>query len=137
MRDSVSFWNSTAPTTQSNARLGKPKANRVEDFARFLPLWPQEVADRSFEGRKKLITVLERALREERRRGRRGDGAYDLARHAALNRILKEERVALSALQMQALAAQAGAGLPRHDVSGGRHTANVSGRTGSGPPTKS
>jgi len=136
MRDSVSFWNSTAPATQSNARHGKPEANCVEDFARLLPLWPQEVADRSFEGRKKLIAVLERALREERRRGRRGDGAYDLARHAALHRILKEERVALSTLQMQALAAQAGA-LPRHDVSGGRHTANVSGRSGSGPPTKS
>jgi hypothetical protein len=66
---------------------------------RVLSLWPRERADRSIGGRKKLIAVIERALRQERRRGQGGHPAYDLARHAGLCRMLKEERSALSGLQ--------------------------------------
>ena len=66
---------------------------------RLLPLWPRDLADRSLDGRKKLIAVLERALRQERRRGHAGHSAYAIERHAALYRALKKERASLSALQ--------------------------------------
>ena len=41
---------------------------------------------------------MERALRAERKRGRAGHWAYDLARHAALHRAWIAERAALVAL---------------------------------------
>jgi hypothetical protein len=97
MRDSVSIRNITAQPMRSATSLRKSEASPAGDVARFLPLWPQELSDRSFEGRKKLIAVVERALREERRRGRAGDWAYDLTRHAALYRMLKQERAELAA----------------------------------------
>jgi hypothetical protein len=58
---------------------------------RLLPLWPSEVADRSPEGRRKLLSVLRRALRAERNRGLAGHWAYDLSRHAQLLAIYREE----------------------------------------------
>jgi hypothetical protein len=61
-----------------------------------LPVWPHELADRSREGREKIIALLERALRQERRRGRAGHPAYDLMRHATLHRMLKNERAAFA-----------------------------------------
>ena len=99
MRDIVSIRNITAQPTRLTSWFRKSKAIPADDAARFLPLWPQEFNDRSFEGRKTLIAVIERALREERRRGRAGSRAYDLARHAALNRMLKQERAALAELE--------------------------------------
>ena len=95
MRDSVSIRNITAQPMRSASWLRKSGANPAGDVTRFLPLWPQELSDRSCEGRKRLISVIERALRKERQRGRAGDWAYDLARHAALYRMLKQERAAL------------------------------------------
>jgi hypothetical protein len=96
MRDSVSIRNITVQPTRSASWLRKSEANPAEDVARFLPLWPQELSDRSFEGRRRLVAVVERALREERRRGRAGDWAYVLTRHAALYRMLKQERAELT-----------------------------------------
>jgi hypothetical protein len=78
---------------------GNSGANHVDGVMRLLSLWPGECADRSIGGRKKLIAAIERALRQERCRGRAGHAAYDLARHADLSRILKDERSALKALQ--------------------------------------
>ena len=98
MRDIVSIRNITARPTRLASWLRKSEAIPADDAARFLPLWPQELKDRSFEGRKTLIAVIERALREERRRGRAGNRAYDLARHAALYRMSKQERAALTEL---------------------------------------
>ena len=91
MRDSVSIRNITAQPTRLASRLRKSEAIPADDAARFLPLWPQELNDRSFD--------IERALREERRPSRAGNRAYDLARHAALNRMLKLERAALTELE--------------------------------------
>ena len=99
MRDSVLIRNITAQPTRLASGLRKSEAIPADDAARFLPLWPQERNDRSFEGRKTLIAVIERALREERRRGRAGNRAYDLGRHAALFRMLKQERAALAELE--------------------------------------
>ena len=69
---------------------------RLEELTRLLPLWPHELADTSLTGRQRLVMVLERALRAERRRGQDGHWAYDLARHASLCRIWKCERAALA-----------------------------------------
>lgn len=56
-----------------------------------LPLWPEEIGDRSQEGNLRILRLLRRALREERRRGLAGDWAYDLSRHQSLYRALKAE----------------------------------------------
>jgi hypothetical protein len=63
----------------------------MRELQRLLPLWPAELADRSAEGRRKLMACLRRALREERCRGLAGHWAYDLARHAALFRAYQDE----------------------------------------------
>ena len=72
---------------------------RVRDLQRLLPMWPTEIADESAEARRRLMTKLRRALREERRRGLAGHWAYDLARHAALFRAYQTE---LAAERLQA-----------------------------------
>lgn len=69
--------------------------DRLAELSRLLPLWPSELNDTSREGRLKVLAKLERAIRTERRRGRAGHWAYDLARHAALFRWYKIERAAL------------------------------------------
>ena len=99
MRDSVSIRNNKTSTAHSASLLGKSRASAEAELARLLPLWPQQINDRSIEGRKRLIAAIERALREERRRGREGNRAYDLARHAALYQMLKHERVALTEMK--------------------------------------
>jgi hypothetical protein len=60
-----------------------------------LPVWPKDLADRSRAGREKLIRIIERELRKERRRGQCGECAYDITRHAALAWMLKAERDSL------------------------------------------
>jgi hypothetical protein len=64
----------------------------VHEASRFLPVWPDDLRDRTLAGREKLIAIIERELRKERRRGNAGDRAYDIMRHAKLVRLLKVER---------------------------------------------
>jgi hypothetical protein len=99
MQHDVSNRNIAARSNDSGIPRFNSEARYIDDPQRLLPLWPRELADRSFEGRRKLIAVLDRELRRERRRGRAGHPAYDLIRHASLNRMLKRERTALAALQ--------------------------------------
>ena len=54
---------------------------------KILPLWPSQLEDAVT-----LLATLEKALAEERRRGREGHWAYDLARHAALVRAWRKLR---------------------------------------------
>ena len=89
------------PAAASNAAHAAPKPDpqdRVRNLARLLPLWPSELSDVSIDGRRRIIALMERALRAERKRGRAGHWAYDLARHAALHRAWIAERAALVAL---------------------------------------
>jgi hypothetical protein len=104
MRESVSIRNTTAATRRATVELGNSESSCVDDVVRLLPLWPRDLADRSIEGRKKVIAVLDRALRQERRRGHAGHSAYAIERHAALYRALKKERAALNALQLRGVA---------------------------------
>lgn len=71
---------------------------RASDLARLLPLWPEELADASVAGRRRLIARLCRALRAERSRGLAGHWTYDLARHAQLRTALDAELAELSDL---------------------------------------
>lgn len=82
---------STPPST----RQPQSDAERRDELARLLPLWPNDIADLSIAGRRRIIAALERALRAERCRGKAGHWAYDLARHAALIRSWRLERAAL------------------------------------------
>jgi hypothetical protein len=58
---------------------------------RLLPLWPHEVADRSPAGRRRVLSLLRRALRAERKRGLAGHWSYDLSRHAQLLALYRAE----------------------------------------------
>lgn len=100
MQHNVSIRNITIRTNDSGAGRFNSKARcNIDDLRHLLPLWPHELADRSLDGRKKLVAALDRALRRERRHGQAGHPAYDIERHASLSRLLKEERAALTALQ--------------------------------------
>jgi hypothetical protein len=91
------------------ARQSVPDTERLAELSRLLPLWPDEIADSSPAGRARLVGRLERALKDERRRGRAGHWSYDLARHAALLRAWRGERALLDA-----------AGNPRQNGAGRR-----------------
>jgi hypothetical protein len=75
---------------------GNPEAIPDADVVRLLRLWPHEFNDKTIAGRKRFIALIERALREEQRRCRAGHMAYDVARHATLCRLLKQQRAGLS-----------------------------------------
>ncbi len=70
---------------------GAPVGAHEAELMRLLPLWPHEVSDRSPAGRRRLLAVLRRALRAERRRGLAGHWSYDLSRHAQLLAIYRLE----------------------------------------------
>jgi hypothetical protein len=99
MRESVSIRNTKAATSCATVKVGNSESSCVDDVVQLLPLWPRDLADRSLEGRKKIIAVLDRALRQERRRGHAGHSAYAIERHADLYRALKKEKAALDALR--------------------------------------
>jgi hypothetical protein len=67
----------------------------AHDALRLLPVWPKALSNRTPEGRRNLIAIIERELRKERRRGIAGDRAYDLARHVKLVHLLRQERHSL------------------------------------------
>jgi Family of unknown function (DUF6477) len=81
-------------------RPASARYNRATDLARLVPLWPEELAQTSVAGHRKLVLMLERALRAERQRGVGGHWAYDLSRHASLMWALRAERAALKALMV-------------------------------------
>jgi hypothetical protein len=95
MRDDVPFRNIKKPAAHHKRLHGNPEASPEADVARLLRLWPHEFNDKSVSGRKRFIALIERALREERRRCRAGHIAYDVARHATLSRLLKQQRAGL------------------------------------------
>lgn len=72
-------------------RHGHESGTRTADLIRLLPLWPQEAADRSPAGRRRILELLRRALRAERRRGQAGHWTYDLSRHAQLLALYRTE----------------------------------------------
>jgi hypothetical protein len=69
--------------------------DRALSLPRVLPVGPDEVADTSDAGRRKIVRRLMRALRAERNRGRAGHWTYDLNRHVALAQAYAAESAAL------------------------------------------
>jgi hypothetical protein len=57
-------------------------------------LWPHELDDDTPEARQKIVSLLRRALRAERRRGIAGHWTYDLQRHVELLRLYRLELAA-------------------------------------------
>lgn len=84
------------------ARSHQPAYVRRRDLPRLLPIWPEDLADVSIDGRAKLVARLGNLLRRERQRGLAGDWCYDLSRHRQL---VIAHRAEWQAWQ-QALAAQ-------------------------------
>ncbi len=84
--------------TRAAAALRAVTAASVEDYVRqrhlprILPVGPDEVADESIAGRRRILARLAKALRAERNRGRAGHWTYDLNRHIALRQAYLAER---------------------------------------------
>lgn len=66
------------------AGAGARAYRRERDLPRLIALWPREIEDESPEGSLRILTMLRRALRAERRRGLAGHWSYDLNRHLGL-----------------------------------------------------
>ena len=71
---------------------GRELYERDRHLPRCLPVGPDEIADRSVAGRRRMLARLARALRSERSRGRGGPWTNDLNRHIALAQAYAAER---------------------------------------------
>ena len=91
--------NQSPPATDTAIANDAARRKRIDTLVRLLPMWPAEIADLSLSGRARIVARLARALREERRRGKAGHWAYNLARHAQLGSVWRQERAALEQLQ--------------------------------------
>lgn len=84
--------------------------DRGRMLPRLLPVGPETVADTSAAGRLRVLRLLARALRGERRRGRAGHWSYSLDRHLGLAQAWRAERAALAALGIAPIANRAETG---------------------------
>jgi hypothetical protein len=73
------------------ARAGAVDDHRATILPRLIPIGPAELADDSREGRRRILAMLARALRSERRRGHAGHWSYDLNRHIGLRQAMVAE----------------------------------------------
>jgi hypothetical protein len=71
---------------------GRDLYERERHLPRCLPVGPDEIADRSIAGRRRILARLAQALRSERSRGRGSHWTYDLNRHIALALAYAAER---------------------------------------------
>lgn len=77
---------------QREPEAGPPQRyDRRRELPHILSLWPHELEDESPQGRRKIVSKLQRALRTERRRGIAGHWTYDLCRHVELLRVYRHE----------------------------------------------
>ncbi|MET0409200.1 MAG: hypothetical protein ABW006_12615 [Hyphomicrobium sp.] len=114
MQHRVSKRHTRAPANERAGSFRNSESNYRGDAREYLPVWPRDLADRSVEGRQRLIAVIERELRKERRRSIAGNRAYDIARHAMLSRLLKDERQALNQIGCFAAATHANRGAAKN-----------------------
>jgi hypothetical protein len=77
-----------------------PKA--LPELTMLLPMWPNEIDDKTIAGREKRLLALRKSLRAERQRGLSGHWTYDLARHAALLAYYRREAAELEQLKNMA-----------------------------------
>jgi len=93
----IRSWHSPKPDDSAPAVFATDA--RTRRLARLVPLWPSEIESTDVAAAEHVVAALERALRGERRRGRAGHWSYDLNRHMALSRALREERARLASLR--------------------------------------
>lgn len=87
------------PSKSRGNRVKAPKPfDRETELPKLIGLWPAELRDYSFDGTARIVALLSKALRAERRRGSGGHWAYDLNRHMALAAALKVEEVRFAEL---------------------------------------
>lgn len=84
---------------RARAERGAQNYCRARDLPGLIALWPAEISDPSEAATCRIISLLEKALRQERRRGVAGHWSYDLARHMALTAALKAENARLKRLR--------------------------------------
>jgi len=102
MQNHVSKRHTKAPTHGRRGFHRNSESNCETEASQLLPVWPKELRDRSFAGRRTLIAIIERELRKERRLGLASHRGYDIARHAKLAQLLRHEREALRAFAVSA-----------------------------------
>ncbi len=91
-------WEAVGLLSRAAAAIEAVTASGVEAYVRqrhlprILPVGPDEIADESVAGRRRIVARLARALRAERNRGRCGHWTYDLNRHIALRQAYLAER---------------------------------------------
>jgi len=108
----ISAWRGKPGTSARKSPLAdEPRTRRL---SRLVPLWPREIEAADAASAERLVAALERALRGERRRGRAGHWTYDINRHVALSRALRDERARLAALRRARPASHAG--IPRRNT---------------------
>ena len=72
--------------------------DREAELPKLIGLWPAELRDTSLAATEKIVSLLKKAIRAERRRGQAGHWTYDLTRHLALLDALKVEEGRLGEL---------------------------------------
>jgi hypothetical protein len=96
-------WHDRRKSKSQNSQFNRAGQRRAFDRETELPkligLWPAELRDYSIGGTARIIALLSKALRSERRRASAGHWAYDLSRHMALAAALKEEEARLASLK--------------------------------------
>jgi hypothetical protein len=75
-------------------RVGKPFDRELE-LPKLIGIWPSELRDDSAEQAARIIALLRKALRAQRRLGRAAHWTYDLNRHLALVEALRSETARL------------------------------------------
>ncbi len=73
--------------------------SRLRDLPALVAMWPKEMEDFTIKGRQHIITMIEKALRSERRRGKANHWSYNLTRHISLLKAFKAEKSHLKAVQ--------------------------------------
>jgi hypothetical protein len=96
----IQSWHARTPEDRAPAVFAADA--RTRRLARLVPLWPREIESTDLADAERVVAALERALRGERKRGRSGHWSYDMNRHVALARSLREERARLAALRRSA-----------------------------------
>jgi len=93
--------------------------DREAELPKLIGLWPHEVRDPAVGAVERIVKLLRKALRAERRRGQAGHWTYDLTRHLALSDALKKEEARLAALHKTGGPRQSAAALSEADGSAG------------------
>jgi hypothetical protein len=76
---------------------------RTTDLPRLMAVWPKELGE-DLPTRARLLDIMKRALREERRLGLAGHFSYSLPRHRALYAAYREEVTTAAALAAEVIA---------------------------------